>query len=111
MNYDQITSVFIKTMLLKTSWQDHEKIDDLIKLHGFILNPPRAYNSGMLFNHLSSKYRDEYLILLSEHSPKALEKVLSDEQRIIEYQIKKQAEYDAIEVQAKKAWLLAGGCV
>jgi hypothetical protein len=111
MNYNQISSEYIKKMFQQTSWQNHEKIDDLIKLHGYILNPPRSCNSGMHFNHLSSKYRDEYLNLLREHSPEALEKVLSDEQARSEYRIKKQAENDALEEQAKKSWLLAGGCL
>jgi len=108
MNYNEITSEYIKKMFQKTSWQDHEKIDDLINLHGYILNPPRSFNSGVHFPHLKSQYRAEYLDLLREHSPEALEKVLSAEQASSEYRIKQQAESDNREEQAKKSWLFSG---
>ena len=95
--------------MCNSSWQDHEKIDDLIKLHGYILNHPQSYNSGMHFNHLSSKYRNEYLDLLREHSPEALEKALSREQAFRADYRKSQAEWDAKDEESKKSWLLAGG--
>ena len=109
MNYEQISSVYIKNLMCNSSWQDHKKVDDLINLHRYIINPPRNWSGGMAFTHLKAQYRVEYLDLLREQSPETLEKVLSEELVRSEYRIKKQAEYAALEEQAKKSWLLAGG--
>ncbi len=109
MNYNEIKSDYIKNLMYNSSWQDHTRIDDLIKLHKYILVPPRNWSGGMAFTHLKTMYRAEYLDLLSEHSPAALEKVLSEERAIIDKRIKMQSESDAIYEQQKTSWLLAGG--
>jgi hypothetical protein len=109
MNYSEITSDYIKTLMFNSSWQDHKRIDDLICLRNYILNPPRNWSGGMAFTHLKTQYRAEYLDLLREHSPDALAKVLREEQAINEKRIKLQTEYDAQEMKEKSSWLLAGG--
>jgi hypothetical protein len=111
MYYSEITSAYIMNLIQNSPWQDHNRIDALISLHRYILDPPRNWSGGMAFTHLKSQYRTEYLELLCEHSPETLKKVLSDEKARSEYRIKKQAEYDAFEEQSKKSWLLAGGCL
>ena len=109
MNYNEITSEYIKKMFHETYWQDHEKIDDLFKLHGYILNPPETFSSGMLFTRLKSKYRAAYLDLLREFSPEALEKELAEELELSKNRIRHIAEFELLEEQAKKSWLSAGG--
>ena len=109
MNYTEITSDYIRTLMCNSSWQDHKRIDDLICLHRYILTPPRNWSGGMAFTHLKAQYRTEYLDLLREHSPEALANVLLEEQAANENRIKLQSEYDAQEMNEKSTWLLAGG--
>jgi len=109
MNYTEITSAYIKSQLAKSPWQDHKRIDSLVSLHGYILNPPRNWSGGMAFTHLKSQYRTEYLDLLYEHSPEVFEKVLAHERASIEQSLLRQAEYEAREEELKKSWLEAGG--
>ena len=109
MNYSEITSDYIKTMMFTSSWQDHKKIDDLVSLHKYILNPPRNWSSGMAFTHFKAQYRAEYLDILREHSPEALARVLLKEQTASDLRIKLQFENYAKEIKEKTSWLLAGG--
>ena len=109
MNYSEITSDYIKNQMCNSSWQDHKKIDDLVCLHSYILNPPRNWSGGMAFTHLKAHYRADYLYLLREHSPETLAKVLLEEQATNEKRLKLQIEYDAQEIKVKTSWLLAGG--
>jgi hypothetical protein len=109
MNYTEITSDYIKNQVYNSPWHDHKRIDDLVSLQKYILNPPRNWSGGMAFTHLKAQYRAEYIDLLREHSPLALAKVLAEEQAVKENRIKLQAEYDAQEIQKKTSWLLAGG--
>ncbi len=109
MNYTEITSAYIKSQLAKSPWQDHKRIDSLVSLHRYILNPPRNWSGGMAFTHLKSQYRIEYLELLFEHSPVAFEEVLAHERAFIERSLMRQAEEDAKAEELKRIWLLAGG--
>ena len=109
MNYSEITSAYIRNLLRNTPWQDHDRIDSLISLHGYILNPPRNWSGGLAFTHLKSQYRTEYLELLREHSPEALATVLLEEQAMEVNSINQQSEFDTQEIKKRTSWLLAGG--
>jgi hypothetical protein len=66
--YTNITSPYIKKRLWVTPWSKREYIDDLIRLHGFIQNPPRQFVAGWGFSMLRQKYPADYLELLKEES-------------------------------------------
>ncbi len=109
MNYTDIKSGYIMNLLQNSPWQDHKRIDSLISLHKYILNPPLNWSGNIAFSHLKSHFRTEYLELLREHSPEAFEKVLAYEHAIFEDSLRRQAEEDAKEEELKKSWMLAGG--
>jgi hypothetical protein len=109
MNYTEVTSAFIIGLIRESSWQQHEKIDDLIHLQKFIVHPPKSFNSGWAFSHLKSTYPDEFLKLLEEYSPKALELELSEREQIRLNLEKLQTERQSELSEMQKQWLLAGG--
>ena len=109
MNYTEVTSAFISRLIKKSSWQDHQKVDDLIRLHRFILHPPKSFSGGWAFSHLKLTYPFEFLKLLEEYSPEALEFELSEREQIRHNLEKLQTERASELLEMQKQWLLAGG--
>jgi hypothetical protein len=109
MNYNEIKSEYLKKMIQETSWSSHEEVDDLIKLYEYILEPPKSLNSGMQFQSLRTQYPYEYIDLLMENSPDALEKEITERQsRKKAFQEHRAEEAMKMEL-SRQEWLKAGG--
>jgi hypothetical protein len=109
MEYSKIKSAYINNLLRQTSWDEHQKIDDLINLHRYIISHPRSFTSGMHYSHLMHKYDKEFLILLKEHSEIAYEAEIKKRNSYHEKLISEaQKEKEYIE-KRKTDWLKAGG--
>jgi hypothetical protein len=109
MNYTEVTSAFIIGLIRESSWQQHEKIDDLIHLQKFIVHPPKSFNSGWAFSHLKSTYPDEFLKLLEEYSPLALEQELTERQNVRKELEILQSQRELELEESKGLWVAAGG--
>lgn len=109
MNYTEVTSAFIRSLIKESSWQNRQKVDDLIRLHRFILHPPKSFSGGWAFSHLKSTYPLEFLKLLEEYSPEALELELSEREQIRLKLEKLQTERESELIEMQKQWLMAGG--
>jgi hypothetical protein len=109
MTYHEIKSGYIRELIQTTSWTSHENIDNLIRMHAFLLNPPTTLNGGILFNWLKSSYPDHYLSLLKEISMEEYEKEIVRQQERLAAQLKSFMDLSAKEDLARKDWLNAGG--
>ena len=72
--YTSVTSPYVRKEMAGTSWKDRKRIDALIRLRNYIVEPPRGYAAGMGFGMTRDQYKEEYLDLLREHSEEAYEK-------------------------------------
>lgn len=100
-------------MIRVTSWKNHKKVDDLIRLYKFIRTPPKQWSAGLMFSSLRSKYEKEYYILLKEFSPEEYEKLMESEQKFREEREKSEQEEKARLAENERlgriSWLEAGG--
>lgn len=109
MNYTEVTSAFIIRLIRESSWQNRQKIDDLIHLQGFIVHPPKSFNSGWAFSHLKSNYPDEFRKLLEEYSPLALEQELTDRENLRKQREILQSKRELELEESRRLWVAAGG--
>ena len=66
MKYSNIKSPFIKKKLQNTSWENRTYIDDLVKLHKYMISGIKSWIAASVFSELTYKYRKEYLELIKE---------------------------------------------
>lgn len=109
MEYASTKSNYIKSLIKETSWQDHVKIDDLIKLHNYILNHPRSFVPGMHYTYLKQKYDNEFLILLREFSEQAYDTEIKTRIAFRERCIEDAKKAEELVENQKINWLKAGG--
>ena len=119
MNYSNIKSPYIKSLIKKRKWSDRKYIDDLILLHSFMTKGISSYIAANLYSDLKFLYRKEFLKLIEEDiiiNPN--EKRISYYPKIIREfnnQLKryKQHEdnYKECVLNQKKMWLNLGGLI
>jgi hypothetical protein len=109
MEYSEIKSAYIKNLLQETSWQDHKKVDDLIKLHNYIINHPKSFIPGMHYTHLMQQYDNEFLVLLKEYSEQAYDIEIKKRNAFRDRLIIEEKKEEEIIVNQRNEWIKAGG--
>jgi len=114
MNYTTLTSAYLRERLQKTPWARRARFDDLVTLHGYLLEGgARSFAGALRYHALKQRYPQEYLLLLEEHSPEAFQAELQrsagePEKHRQQLHAEKVAARAALKVQ-KEEWLRAGG--
>lgn len=112
--YEHIKSPYIRERLQQTSWENHEYIDNLVRLALYLQRGPHSMAGGYEFNFLQNKFPEETRQLrreLNVESP-----VLTDDQdekvfkNYLAQAMAREVERKAAEeAAAKTSWLRAGG--
>lgn len=108
-NYEIITSDHIRGLLEKTSWDNHQYIDDLLQLAHYIINPPQSIAPGYQMNSLINRYRDDYKKLLHEQEPGQLERQSAEAEKFMLHTLAIETATAVAEEVTKDRWLQAGG--
>lgn len=107
--YTEVTSEHLKRLIAITPWEMRQSIDDLVRLHRYLVQGVRGVYSGMHFSQLQRDYPHDYLILLRElGADRYEEELLRRRQLAAEQQLHERE--SAERLAARHAdWLAAGG--
>ncbi|MDY6789183.1 MAG: hypothetical protein SVV03_04445 [Candidatus Nanohaloarchaea archaeon] len=75
--YTEVESEFIREQIRRRSFDDPEDriyVNKLVNLEYFILNPAQSYSSGMYFNALKRRLKDEHDRILKDLKPEEYQK-------------------------------------
>lgn len=109
--YTEVTSEHLKRLIAITPWEMRHAIDDLVRLHRYLVEGISGFCAGMHFSQLQRDYPHDYLILLRELGEDRYEEELLRQRRRAEE--RRRYEHESAERSAARHadWLAAGGSV
>jgi hypothetical protein len=108
-DYAAVPSLYLKALIRQTPFAQHQRIDDLIRLHRHIVSGVRGWAAGMSYSLLSSRYPAEHLALLREADPAQAGEFLARQAALAESRLQDLRGELALLKERRDAWLKAGG--